>query len=114
MRLPQSAMIPHMNDAVATMVSTIAHSRKFKVYERDRSMILHLASQGHTNQQIAEEVGLHYNTVGKWRVYLVECVPLLNFLSEQNPRKLKPLYCEMLADADRSGAPLKYSNDVRS
>ena len=114
MRLPQSKMVPRMDEAVTAVVRSIANGRKYKVYERDRSQILLLASQGWSNQQIAAEVRLHYNTVGTWRVYLVDCVPLLNLVSRENPKKLKGLYREILADADRSGAPLKYSNDVRS
>ena len=114
MRLPPEKMIPNMNDTVAAMVKNYANSRTCKVYERVRSRILYYASQGWDNQEIAEEIGMHINTVGKWRVHLVSCVPLLNLVAEQNPKKLRKLYCDTLMDEHRSGAPIKYSENVRS
>ena len=114
MRLPPEKMVPNMNDVVVDMVKWFANSRTCKVYERDRSRILYYASQGWTNQQIAGEIGMHYNSVGKWRVHLVLCVPLLNFVSKENPKKLKKVYRDALMDEYRSGAPLKYSENIRS
>ncbi len=114
MRLPPEKMIPIMSSAVASMVEQFAKSRIHKVYECDRSRILYYSSKGWTNKEIAEEIGMHYNSVGKWRIHLVSCVPLLNLVATENPRKLKSLYCKVLMDEPRSGAPLKYSENVRS
>ena len=114
MRLSSSAMIPKMNEALSSMVKHFAFSRSCAVYERDRSRILYYASQSWDNKQIAAEIGMHYNTVGKWREHLVSCVPLLNLVSENNPRKMKALYREALKDKGRSGAPPKYNETVRS
>jgi hypothetical protein len=40
MRLPPTLTTPKMNDAVLAIVTEFAHSRKYAVYERDRSRIL--------------------------------------------------------------------------
>ena len=114
MRLPPESMNPNMSDKVLAMVERFASSRTCKCYERERSQILLYASQGLQNQQIAIEAGIHPNTVGKWRRQLVECVPLLNFLSEHCPKQLKKVYLEALKDDYRSGAPLKYSAEAHS
>lgn len=113
MRLPPESMIPHMNSTVFSMVSKFANSRTCKIYERDRSRILLYASQGWSNQDIAKQIGVHHNTVGKWRVFLVGCVPLLNIVSEHRLTKLREFYCEILEDEHRSGAPLVYSENAR-
>ncbi len=114
MRLPPERMIPNMNPVVTSMVERFAKGRNCMVYECDRSRILYYASRGWTNQQIAEEVDMHFNSVGKWRTHLVSCVSLLNLVAVQNSKKLKKLYCDTLLDEPRSGAPLKYSENIRS
>ena len=103
-----------MNNAVLALVTEFANSRKCAVYERDRSRILLYAYQGWKNQQIAQEIGVHYNTVGTWRARLIKSIPLLNLVSETSPKQLRRLYRETLMDEYRCGAPPKYSEDVRS
>ena len=114
MRLPQEKMVPVLNETVHKLVYTSAHSRTVKVYERERSLILLRASEGATNQEIAQELRRSHNTVGSWRSYLVKLVPLLNTVSIAAPKELKKLYFEALEDAYRSGAPCKYSEVVRN
>lgn len=114
MRLPPETMIPRMNESVLAMVKEFANSRKCAVYERDRSRILLYASQGWLNKQIAQEIGMHCNTVGMWRTRLVKSVPLLNLVSENQPKHLRRVYRETLTDEHRSGAPVTYGEDVRS
>src|SRR5919109_1264933 len=46
---------------------TLAHARSGKRHETLRAQAILLAAQGVPNRQIARQVGLHFNTVGKTR-----------------------------------------------
>lgn len=114
MRLSRDKMVPEMELLVQEGFKKYAVSRKYPGFLAIRSQIALLAMQGYSNQEIAERVHLHYNSVGLWRKRIVECVPLLNTVSNEAPKELDSLIKEVLSDSYRSGAPLTYGNDVRA
>ena len=69
--------------------------RKISVQLRDRANIILYASQGLTNQEISEKVGMNTNRVGKWRKRFIE------------------FRLDGLKDAPGRGHPLVYDSDVR-
>ena len=50
---------------------TLAHARSGKRHETRRAQAILLAAQGVPNRQIARQVGLHFNSVGKSRARFV-------------------------------------------
>ena len=59
--------IPVLSDAMKNILSAFSKSRSLPSGLVKRATIVLLASQGELNQNIALQVGLHYNNVATWR-----------------------------------------------
>ena len=114
MRRKSCDMVPVMDEKLLKLVKTYAHSRTEPKYLVDRCSIVYLGSGRKSNQEIADRVGLHYNSVGMWRNRFMEALPLLNTVSQYTPRELKKILIGVLSDEYRSGAPQTYGETERN
>lgn len=92
-------MVLHLRVLTEEETQTIqkwSQSRTEEARLVERAKIIRLASEGHRVPEIAEMVGLDEKTVRKW----------LNRFTEQGPSGLE--------DAPRSGAPSRYTPEVRA
>lgn len=113
MRLKKCDTVPIMETIVLDLITKFAHSRTEPKFLVDRARIVLYASLQKSNQEIAEMVHVHYNTVGTWRQRFMQGLPLLNELGRTLPKELKKVTIELLSDQYRPGAPLTYDKTVR-
>ena len=76
-----------------------------------RASIVLLASQGELNQNIASQVGLHYNNVATWRSRFLAALPALRKIEMDAPEKLEDGIRAVLSDKKRPGAPSVFTPD---
>lgn len=76
-----------------------------------RSSIILLAAQGELNQNIAVQVGLHYNNVATWRSRFLAALPALREIETDAPEKLEDGIRAVLSDKKRPGAPSVFTSD---
>ena len=65
------AAVIELNEEERQRLHTLAHARTGKRHEALRAQAILLAAQGVPNRQIAHQVGLHFNAVGKTRARFV-------------------------------------------
>src|SRR5918912_1082484 len=65
------AAVIELNEEERQRLHTLAHARTGKRHEALRAQAILLAAQGVPNRQIARQVGLHFNAVGKTRARFV-------------------------------------------
>ena len=66
-----------------------------------------------TYSDVAEQTGASRRTVSLWVKRFKEKLPLLNDLAQRSIKDLKKAIYEILSDNYRSGAPAKYSDEIR-
>ena len=81
--------IPVLSDAMKNILSAFSKSRSLPSGLVKRASIVLLASQGELNQNIAPQVGLHYNNVATWRSRFLTALPALRKIETDNPEKLE-------------------------
>jgi putative transposase len=88
------------------ILDEIVHCRNSPQYEVIRAKIILMATDGVRNQRIADELGIHEQTVRKWRsrwdkafTQMTECE------SEASDKDLYNFVWNVLADDPRSGRP---------
>ena len=82
--------IPVLSDAMKNILSAFSKSRSLPLGLVKRASIVLLASQGELNQNIASQVGLHYNNVATWRSRFLAALPALRKIEmddQTEPRK---------------------------
>ena len=97
--------IPVLSDAIKNILSAFSKSRSLPSGLVKRASIVLLASQGELNQNIAQQVGLHYNNVATWRNRFLAALPTLRKVETDNPEKLEEEIRAVLSDKKRPGAP---------
>ena len=80
---------------------------------KQRASIILCAEKGWTNIQIANEIGIHYNTVALWRNRFIQELTYLVQVDEEEPKKLKDQVAISLTDLPRSGAPWIFDGAIR-
>ncbi len=80
-----AAAITALTVMMEGILKTIANSRVLASGLVKRARIILLASKGTTNQEISNEVGLHYNNVAKWRKRFSEAMPTLREVEANAP-----------------------------
>ena len=80
--------IPVLSDAMKNILSAFSKSRSLPSGLVKRASIVLLASQGELNQNIASQVGLHYNNVATWRSRFLAALPALRKIETDAPEKL--------------------------
>ena len=113
MKLKKSDTVPVMENALLDLITRIASSRSEPNFLVTRANIVLYASRQKSNQEIAELLRIHFNTVAKWRQRFMQGLPLLNELSRTLPKELRKVTIELLNDQYRAGAPLTYDRTVR-
>jgi len=113
MKLKKSDTVPVMENELLDLITRIAHSRSEANFLVTRASIVLYASQQKSNQEIAELLRVHFNTVAKWRQRFMQGLPLLNELSRTLPKELRKVTIELLSDHYRPGAPPTYDRTVR-
>jgi putative transposase len=73
-----------------------------------RARIILLAAEGARNQHIADELGLHGQTVSYWRGRWLEAAEALAH-AETDEKRLAEVLHEALSDRRRSGAPVTFT-----
>ena len=81
--------IPVLSDAMKNILSAFSKSRSLPSGLVKRASIVLLASQGELNQNIASQVGLHYNNVATWRSRFLAALPALRKIEMDDPEKLE-------------------------
>jgi AraC-like DNA-binding protein len=66
------AAVIELNEEERQRLHPLAHARSGKRHEALRAQAILLAAQGVPNRQIARQVGLHFNAVGKTRARFVQ------------------------------------------
>ena len=77
-----------------------------------RSEIILLASQGYTNNGIEKEMGIHGETITKWRNRYAQAQTELASVESETPRKLRNHIEKTLSDEQRSGKPPTFPDEV--
>ena len=115
MRLPIEKTVLKIPEPILDCLQSIVSSRTTSSCIIQRANIALLSTTNITNQAISKIVGIHYNSVGRWRQRLInEIIPTLIIISQKNSKDLKESVIGLLSDKYRSGAPLKYGHDVRN
>ena len=96
--------IPVLSDAMKSILSAFSKSRSLPLGLVKRASIVLLASQGELNQDIASQVGLHYNNVATWRSRFLSALPALRKIEKDDPEKLEDEIRAILSDKKRPGA----------
>ena len=91
--------IPVLSDAMKNILSAFSKSRSLPSGLVKRASIVLPASQGELNQNIAPQVGLHYNNVAAWRSRFLAALPAL--------RRIEMDASEKLEDEIRQSCPIK-------
>jgi transposase len=89
MRLPSLSLRPGDRDELERRV----RSNTLEARASERARLVLMAAQGHSNRDIGEAIGMHYNQVAVWR------------------RRYAEFGLVGLADGDRSGRPPVYDHD---
>ena len=103
--------IPVLSDAMKNILSAFSKSRSLPSGLVKRASIVLLASQGELNQNIASQVGLHYNNVATWRSRFLAALPALRKIETDDPEKLEDGIRAVLSDKKRPGAPSVFTPD---
>lgn len=103
--------IPVLSDAMKNILSAFSNSRSLPSGLVKRARIVLLASQGELNQNIAQQVGLHYNNVATWRNRFLAALPALRKIETDDPEKLSDEIRAVLSDKKRPGAPTVFTPD---
>lgn len=103
--------IPVLSDAMKSILSAFSKSRSLPSGLVKRAGIVLLASQGELNQNIASQVGLHYNNVATWRSRFLAALPALRKIEMDDPEKLEDEIRAVLSDKKRPGAPSVFTPD---
>ena len=101
--------IPVLSDAMKNILSAFPKSRSLPSGLVKRASIILLASQGELNQDIALQVGLHYNNVATWRSRFPAALPALRKAEMDAPEKLGDEIRAVLSDKKRPGAPAVFT-----
>ena len=76
-----------------------------------RSAIIMLANQGYTNNAIGSTMGIHGETITKWRNRYAKAEAELAILEAETPRKLRAGIEKTLSDEQRSGKPPSFTDE---
>ena len=111
MRKKTIETIPVLSVAMEKILSAFSKSRSLPSGLVKRSNIVLLAAQGELNQNIAAQVGLHYNNVAIWRNRFLAALPSLWEIEAADPEKLEDGIRAVLSDKKRPGAPSVFTPD---
>ncbi len=81
--------IPVLSVAMKKILSAFSKSRSLPSGLVKRASIILLAARGELNQNIAAQVGLHYNNVATWRNRFLAALPALRKIETAGPEKLE-------------------------
>ncbi len=103
--------IPVLSVAMKKILSAFSKSRSLPSGLVKRASIILLAVRGELNQNIAVQVGLHYNNVATWRNRFLAALPSLREIETADPEKLEDEIRIVLSDKKRPGAPPVFTPD---
>ena len=104
-------MVPKITKKMKEILTKFANSRSKRSSLVKRATIILRAAEGAQDLEIAEELGLHYNSVGLWRNRFLEEQSLLKELEENNLQILEVKIEAVLNDLERSGKPPEFTAD---
>lgn len=109
MRQKTAATISALSVSIEGNLKSIAKSRVLPSGLVTRTKIILLASQEVSNQEISQEVGLHYNHVAKWRKRFSQAQSTLSEVEAKTPDKLEAEIKQLLSDKKRPGHPTVFT-----
>jgi len=114
MRLSAKNSLPILSDAISDILTRFSTSRTLSACVIQRSNIIIMSSKGKKNKEISEEVGLHVNNVGKWRMRFIKALPRLQSIENNDSSKLENELLVLLKDKQRTGAKQTFTADQRT
>lgn len=115
MRRTRTDMTPVLTRTTLEILRDYSTGYKYPRYLSERSSIVLLAAAGQSNREISHQLRIHYNTAGKWRNRFMAALPLLTSVDPHLPKRdIRKMVTDVLSDQYRSGAPCKFSEDVRN
>lgn len=107
----------NLESEIETALIKNINARNIPHFLKERSGIVLMNCQGYYNNEIAQTIGVHENTVSKW-VNRFRCkLPHLQLLAEGNNKDenndIENILNSILTDDFRSGKPFKYDLAVR-
>ena len=104
---PQPILLSHRQQSV---LEKIARSQTSSVQLVRPVQIIRQMAQGKNNQQVAQKMGIHGETVRHWRQSWVEAAERLSTAeATANDKQLVQLIEAILADEPRPGTPARFS-----
>lgn len=93
---------------ILTQLKKGTHSQ---LHLKQRSEIIMLAYEGHSNNEIERKMGIHGETVTKWRNRYVAAYREIVSTETDIPRKLREKIETVLSDEPRSGKPPTFKDE---
>ena len=108
MRVPPCFIL---DDLVREVLSAFTRKYTISQYLSQRAKIVLLAAKGLSNQDISRILGVHPNSVSKWRSRFNNSNNRLTNIAKECYADLWSAVSEVLKDEPRSGAPHKFNRD---
>lgn len=105
MRKKTAETIPVLTEQMKNILTSFSKSRSIPVNLSTRSSIVLLASKGVLNRDIAEKLGMHFNSVAVWRNRFLNAMPMLAEVEYTSPEKLRDEIKILRSDQRRPGCP---------
>jgi transposase len=111
MRIKKELNTPVLSELIKSILTKMSRSRSISSSLTKRATIVLLASEGKTNQDIGEQLHMHYNNVATWRKRFIQATPVLQKVETSEPEKLTDEIKSLLSDKHRCGCPATYTQE---
>lgn len=103
MRKSADQRIPVFTNNAVQLLIEIIHGYSYPLIQRIRAAVWILSMADESNAAISSTLGIHGNTVGRWRTRAVSAAPGLMQTEKEKPLQLRRELLRRLSDAPRSG-----------
>jgi len=106
-----SAPIISLSDKVRTLLSALKEGTHSPKHLAQRSSIILMAADHHTNTAIAQRTGWNRNTIKQWRMRWASAATEVAAIEADRPWALRQCVESALQDKDRSGRPSTFTSE---
>jgi len=111
MKKKRIEITPVLTEKAQEILEKLANSRTVSASLSKRAYIILESASGKQDIEIAKEIRLHYNHVGKWRNRYLEKQDVLKDLETSDSKILEAAIETVLSDLARSGKPPVFTAD---